>query len=171
MVATTYISRAHDTPDLFHRIQIRAQAAVHGKDLFVNNGSDGQAIETVRKCFPELDVVPSLALVVKAVNAIDRRALVVATQDEKVLRILDLVCEQQADCLERLLASIHVVAQEEVVCLWWKSSIFEETEQIVILAVNITANLLVVSTQAWKLFERRAAIFTLMGASSSSRIG
>jgi hypothetical protein len=38
-----------------------------------------------------LDVVPSLALVVKPVDAVNGSALVVAAQDEEVLGVLDLV--------------------------------------------------------------------------------
>lgn len=65
----------------------------------------------------------------------------VAAEDEEVFGILDLVCEQEADGLERLLATIDVVAEEEVVGLWRESAILEESEQIIVLAVDITANL------------------------------
>jgi len=51
-------------------------------------------------------------LVVEAVDAVDGRTLVVATQQEEVLRVLDLVCEQQAHALEAVLAPIHVVPVE-----------------------------------------------------------
>ena len=51
----------------------------------------------------------------------------IPTEDEEVLRIFDLVCEQQAYRLQGLLSSIDVVSQEEVVCLWGESSVFEET--------------------------------------------
>jgi hypothetical protein len=37
----TYVSRSHDTPDLLHRVEVRAQAAVHGENLLINNGGDG----------------------------------------------------------------------------------------------------------------------------------
>lgn len=114
---------------------------MHGEDLLIDDGSNGEAVEAVGEGFPQLDVVPSLALVVEAVNAVDRGALVVAAQDEEVFGVLDLVCEQQADGLERLLATVYVVAEEEVVGLWWETAILEETEQVVVLAVDITANL------------------------------
>lgn len=32
---------------------------------------------------------------------------------------------------------VHVVAQEEVVGLWWEASVFEQSEQVVILTVDI----------------------------------
>ena len=43
-----------------------------------------------------------LTFVVEAVDAVDGRALVVATKEEKVLRVFDLVGEQQADGFEAL---------------------------------------------------------------------
>ncbi len=42
------------------------QSAVHGKDLFVDDGSDGQAVEAVGKRLPQLDVVAALACGAKA---------------------------------------------------------------------------------------------------------
>ena len=83
---------------------------MHGEDLLVNDGSNGQAVETIGKSLPQLDVVPSFAFVVEAVDSVDGGAFVVSSQDEEVLGILDLVCQQQADSLERLLASVDVVA-------------------------------------------------------------
>lgn len=114
---------------------------MHGKDLLVDDCCNGQAVEAVRERFPQLDVVPSFALVVEAVDAVDGRTFVVAAQDEKVLWIFDLVREQQADCLERLFASVYIIAKEEVVCFRWKAAIFEETQQIIVLTMNVTADL------------------------------
>lgn len=64
---------------------------MHAKDLFINNSSYGQAVETVSEGLPKLDVVSSLALVVEAVYSVDTGALVVASQQEEVLGVLDLV--------------------------------------------------------------------------------
>lgn len=121
----TYISGTHDTPNLLHGIEIRAQTSVHGEDLLVDNGSDRQAVEAIRKSLPQLDVVPSLAFIVEAVDAVDGGALVVAAENEEVLWVLDLVGEEQADGLQGLLATIDIVAEEEVVCLWGEATILE----------------------------------------------
>lgn len=85
---------------------------MHGEDLLVDDGSNGQAVETVRKRLPQLDVVPALAFVVEAIDAVDGGALVVATQDEEVFRILDLVGQQQANGLERLFSTVDIIAEE-----------------------------------------------------------
>jgi hypothetical protein len=47
--------------------------------------------------------------VVEAVYPVDARALVVATQQEEVLRVLNLVRQQQADRLQRLLPSAYIL--------------------------------------------------------------
>jgi hypothetical protein len=70
---------------------------MHGEDLLINDGGNRQAVEAVRERLPKLDVVATLALIVEAIDAVDRGTLVVATKDEEVLGVLDLVCEQQAD--------------------------------------------------------------------------
>ena len=65
----------------------------------------------------------------------------IAAQQKEILRILDLVGEQQADSFETLLAAIDIVAEEEIVGLRGESAVLEQTEKIVILTVNVAANL------------------------------
>ena len=48
----TYVSRPHNPTDLLHGVEIRAQTTVHGEDLLVDDSSNRQAIEAVRKCLP-----------------------------------------------------------------------------------------------------------------------
>jgi hypothetical protein len=64
---------------------------VHCEDLLVDDCCNRQAVEAVRERLPQLDIVPSLTLVVEAVDAVDGGAFVVATQDEEVFGIFDLV--------------------------------------------------------------------------------
>lgn len=105
----------------------------------------------------------------------------VSTEDEEVLGVFDLVCEQKADGLEGLLASVYIVAEEEVVGLWRETTVLEQAEEIVILAMDITADLW--QERHSKLANGRirdstfcgggcyVAGLTLMGASSSRRMG
>lgn len=62
----------------------------------------------------------------------------VSSQQKEVFWVFDLVSQQQTDGLQGLLASVYVVAQEQVVALWWKASIFKQPEQIIVLPMNIT---------------------------------
>jgi len=66
---------------------------------------------------------------------------VVTTENEEVLWVLDLVCEQQANGFQRLFSSIYIVAEEEVVRLWREATVFKKSEKIVVLTVDITTNL------------------------------
>ena len=88
---------------------------MHTNNLFVNDGSDGQTVEAIRKSLPEFDVVTTLAFIVKSIDTVDARTFMVATEDEKVFRVLDLISQQQANGLQRLLATIDIVTEEEVI--------------------------------------------------------
>ena len=141
MKVNTYVSGSHDAANLLHGVQVRAETTVHSEDLLVDDSGDGKAVEAVGEGLPQLDVVPALALIVEAVYAVDGGALVVASQHEEVLGVLDFVCQEQADSLQGLLAAIHVVAEEEVVGFWWEAAILEQAQEVVVLAVNVAANL------------------------------
>ena len=65
----------------------------------------------------------------------------VAAQDEEVFGIPDLVGEEKADGLQRLFASVDVVSQEQVIGFRRESTIFKQTEEIVILTMDIATNL------------------------------
>ena len=56
-----------------------------------------------------------LTLVVESVDSVDAGTLVVSSEDEEVLGVLDLVGEQEADGLHGLLSTIDIVTEEEVV--------------------------------------------------------
>lgn len=138
---STYIGGTHNSADLLHRVQVGAQTTVHGENLLVNDGRNGQAVEAVGEGLPQLDVVSALALVVETIDTVDGGTLVVATEDEEVLRVFDLVGEKQADGFEGLLATVDVVTEEKVVGLRGESTVFEKTQKIVVLTVDITADL------------------------------
>lgn len=52
---------------------------MHSEDLLIDDGSNGQAVKAVGESLPQLDVVPPLALIIEAVDAVDGSALVVAS--------------------------------------------------------------------------------------------
>ena len=118
--------------------QLRRETAVHAKNLVVDEGCDGHAVENILEFFPDADGVAALALVVEAVDAVDLTALVVAAQQEEVFLELDLVGEEQDNCLERILAAVNVVSQEEVVGLGWEPSVLKESQKVRELAMSVT---------------------------------
>ncbi len=135
------VAGTHDLLDLVHDGEFGREAAVAAEDLLVDDAGDGQAVEGVGEGLPELDVVAALALVEEAVDAVDGGALVVSAENEEVLGELDLEGEDEADALEALLAAVDVVAEEEVVGGRREAAVLEEAEQIVVLAVDVAADL------------------------------
>jgi len=93
------IGGARHSSYLIHVLKIGRKAAVHTEDLLVNDCSNRHAIETVGECLPKPDVVTPLALIVKAIDAIDAGALVVPAQDEEVFGVFDLVRQEEANGL------------------------------------------------------------------------
>lgn len=63
----------------------------------------------------------------------------VSTQNKEVLGVLDLVCQQQTDGLQRLFASVDIVAEKEVVGLWWEAAVLKQPQQVVVLPVDVSA--------------------------------
>jgi hypothetical protein len=83
---------------------------VHGEYLLINDGGDWQTIEAVGKRFPQLDVISPFTFIIKAVYAVNGGALVISAENEKILRVFDLICQKQTDGLQRLFTSIDIVA-------------------------------------------------------------
>ena len=52
---------------------------MHCEDLLVNNCRNRQAIEAIGECLPQLNVVPSLTLVVKPIDTIDGSTFMIAS--------------------------------------------------------------------------------------------
>lgn len=75
--------------------------------------------------------------VVETVDPVDGGALVVAPEDEEVLWVFDFVGEEEADGFEALLAPVDVVAQEEVVGIGREPAVLEQTQQVIVLPVNV----------------------------------
>ena len=82
---------------------------MHAKNLVIDKCSDRQAIKAIYELLPDADGITALAFVVEAVDSIDFAALVVTSQQEEVLLILDLVGDEQNDGLKRILAAINIV--------------------------------------------------------------
>jgi hypothetical protein len=82
---------------------------MHAKDLVVNDSGNRKTVEAISERLPKLDVVSTFALVVETIDPVGASDLMVATEEKKVLRVLDLVCKQKADHLEGLLATVYIV--------------------------------------------------------------
>lgn len=65
----------------------------------------------------------------------------VASEEEKVFRVLDLVAQEEEDRLEGLLASVDVVPEKEVVGARREPAHLEQADQVAVLAVDVADNL------------------------------
>ena len=129
-----------DLGDLRETLEVGAEAAVHAHDFVRDDGADGHGVEAIAKDAPELYGVAPLALVEETVDAIQGRALVVSAEQKKILRIRDLVAEQQGNGLDTLLGPVDIIAHEDVVALRWKAPHLEEPQEIVVLTVRVPAD-------------------------------
>lgn len=111
---------------------------MHAQNFIVNQGSNWHTVKNILELFPETDTVPILTLVVESINTIDLSALVIAPQQEEVLLKLDFVGQQENDRLERLLASVNVVAEEEIVGLRWVATVLKQPQEVSELSVHVT---------------------------------
>ena len=113
---------------------------MHAEDFVVYERSDGHAVEDVLELLPNTNGVASLALIIKAIDAVDLSALVIAPQQEEVLLELHLVRQEQDDRLKTVLAPVNIIAQEQVVRLGREPPILEKSEQVRKLSMRVTAD-------------------------------
>jgi len=93
-----------------------------------------------------------LTLIIETVNSVDAGLFVVSSQEEEVLGVEDLVSKKQADGFNRILPTIYVVSEEQVVihrreamvmfgaCLVVGIHYVEESQQIEELPVDVTCH-------------------------------
>lgn len=78
-------------------------------------------------CVCRVSLFP-LTLIVEPIDTVDGSTLMVAPEQEKVLWVFDLVGQQEADGLQGLFPSVHVVTQEKVVCLRREATILKQPQ-------------------------------------------
>jgi hypothetical protein len=66
---------------------------------------------------------------------------VVASEEEEVFRVLDLVAQQKQYGFEALLATIHIVPEEEVVGRRREAAHLEQADEVRVLAVDVADDL------------------------------
>mmetsp|Transcript_6899 Transcript_6899/g.22622 ORF Transcript_6899/g.22622 Transcript_6899/m.22622 type:complete len:268 (-) Transcript_6899:35-838(-) len=136
-----HVCGPHDALDLLWLLQVGRQTSMYAKDLLVDNGREGQQIKHLLELLPNLYIQTPLAFIIEAIDAVDRRALVVATQKEEIFRVLDFVGEKQAHAFQAVFAPIHVVAKKEVVGVRGEAAVLEQPKQVVVLPVDVAHDL------------------------------
>lgn len=111
---------------------------MHAEDFVVYDSRHGQTIEAIGEDLPKADAEAAFAFIVKSVDPVDGSALVVSSEQEKVVWKLDFVGKEKGYGLDALFSSVHVVAQKKIVGVGRKPSHLEQSQQIRILAMNVT---------------------------------
>jgi len=85
---------AFQAAQLIDSLEQRRKSSVHAQDSSTNQGTDGHPAKWLLKGVVERAAVAALALGMEPVMEVDRLGLVVATQQEEVLRVLYLIGKQ-----------------------------------------------------------------------------
>ena len=113
---------------------------MHTEDLVVDESSNGETVETVGETLPQAHVVSSLALIVEAVNTVDRSAFVIASEEKEVELVFELVGKEKAYGLYALLTTIDIVPKEQVVRSRRVATVLKQTQEVWKLTVNISCS-------------------------------
>mmetsp|Transcript_42357 Transcript_42357/g.85198 ORF Transcript_42357/g.85198 Transcript_42357/m.85198 type:complete len:244 (-) Transcript_42357:93-824(-) len=117
------------------------EAAVGAEDGIVDDGGEWEEVEEVREVLPHVGrPVHAQALVVEPVHLCDLTALVVSAGEGDAVRVPNLECNEKEDAIQRVVSSVHVVAEEEIVVKRWSSSYLKQLEQVEELPMHIAHN-------------------------------
>lgn len=86
---------------------------MHADDAVIDEGAYGEVFEAFGEGLPEPDAVTTLAFVVEAVDFVDVVCFVVSAQKEEVVGIFYFIGEEEANALDTLLASVHVITTSQ----------------------------------------------------------
>lgn len=113
---------------------------MNAQELLVHDGSQGQAAEGLHACL--IDSLRVLVLAFKLEGEVVGQVttLVIASQEPQRLGVVDLQSPEIQDTFDTKVATVDVVAQEEVSRLGRVASDFEELHQIVVLSMHVTAH-------------------------------
>ena len=120
----------------------RRETAVHTEDATVHKGADRKKIEHVDTLLPDVGsaVLPH-ALVIKTIHLGDLPALVVSTKKRNAVWVEDLQRKQEQKRFDAVVASVDIIAHEEVIRIRTFASDKEQLLQIVELTVDVSTDL------------------------------
>lgn len=100
-----------------------------------------QVIEEVGEVLPDVgSSVFTKALVIEAINLGDLSTLVVATEDSNSVLVANLQGDQKRNGLDRVVATIDVIAHEKIVGVRAVASNSEQLNEVMELTVDVSAN-------------------------------
>ncbi len=76
--------------------------------------------------------------IIESIYSVNTGHFVIPSEEKEILRVFNLVGQQEADGLHGLFASVHVIPEEQVVGIRRKRAVFKQSEQVCVLAMNVT---------------------------------
>lgn len=114
---------------------------MHAKHTAVHNRTERHVVKHVAAVAPDVrTAILSCALVVEAVHLGNLPRLVVAPDERHPVRVSDFERQQQQECLDRVQAAVHKVAEKQVVGIRAHAAHTEQLHEIVKLAVNVATD-------------------------------
>jgi hypothetical protein len=63
------------------------------------------------------------------------------SQQKEILWVFNLVRQEQANGFEGLFSAVDIVSEKKIVGVWWESTVLKESEEVVVLSVDVAAYL------------------------------
>lgn len=109
--------------------------------LAFNQCCDRKIVKQVCKVFPDIGItIFPQTFIVKAVYLGDLAGFVVATQNSYPGWIADLEGNQKSHRFHRVIAPIHIVTHEKIICVWNFTSNSKQLHQVMELTVHVSTN-------------------------------
>ena len=148
------VGRTRDHFEVSAVVELLRQAAMHTEDLVVDKGCHRELIKHGHKLLEQPAVLlivtrqlnlglpfPLQKRLVEPVNEGQVMCLMVATEEEEVLRVLHFKGKEEQNRLHLHRAAALVVAQEEVVGFRWPALHLEDLAQVGVLTVDVSNDL------------------------------
>jgi hypothetical protein len=103
-----------NTFNLLETMHVLGNTTMHTHNFFINKCDQRHVVEASVEGLPETNLVSSLYLVEETVDSCDGLGLVVTSEDDNLLWVSHLQCEQQANDFAGLAASVDIVTHEEI---------------------------------------------------------
>lgn len=126
--------------NIIERVNLGRESAMHAQELLIHEGGERQTVERLHASVIDALGVFDLALLLECEVLGEVAALVIAAQQEERRRVEQLHGPQVEHALDAKVASVDVVAQEEVARVRRRSAHFEQLHEIVELAVHVAAH-------------------------------
>lgn len=125
---------------------------MHAEDIVIHDSGQSKEVKDLAAVAPHIErTIFAQAFIVESINLGDLPRLMVATNEDDLIRVANFQRQEKEEGFNAVVATIDKVAQEEVVCLGNIAPHFEELHQVVELTMDIPANL----RDWWSMYRNR----------------